>query len=198
MPYRPWSLYSRIRPCLLRVGALARDRRGMSAVEFGLAAPVFLALLTPVIDIGLAFSEQIRVNQAVEAGAQYASSNPYGGSPWSTGVQAAINNATTLSSDPTWSKSVSAEVCGCPNSTNTDVQTGTNPQTGASYGTAPNCNPGTCPDGSNPGYYVTITARITYTSVMPYSILGNPPTPCTGSGSAGQVCLSSRAVVRVQ
>src|SRR5205823_12183239 len=95
-----------LRPCLARIGArigaLARDRRGMSAVEFGLAAPVFLALLTPVIDIGLAFSEQIRVNQAVEAGAQYASSNPYGGSPWSTGVQAAINNATTLSTDPTW------------------------------------------------------------------------------------------------
>ena len=56
-----------------RIGALARDRRGMSAVEFGLAAPVFLAMLTPVIDIGLAFSQQIRVNQAVESGAQYAS-----------------------------------------------------------------------------------------------------------------------------
>jgi len=66
---RPWimSSYNRplsgwpaaaLRPCLARIGArigaLARDRRGMSAVEFGLAAPVFLAMLTPVIDIGLA------------------------------------------------------------------------------------------------------------------------------------------------
>ena len=81
---RPWimSSYNRppsgwpaaaLRPGLVRIGtrigALARDRSGMSAVEFGLAAPVFLAMLTPVIDIGLAFSQQIRVNQAVEAGA---------------------------------------------------------------------------------------------------------------------------------
>jgi Flp pilus assembly protein TadG len=167
---------------LSRVGAVLRDRRGMSAVEFGLAAPVFLAMLTPVIDIGLAFSEQIRVNQAVEAGAQYATSNPYGGSSWSSNVQAAINNATTLSSDSTWSRSVSAESCGCPNSTNTDVVTG------VSYGTAPNCTPGSCPDNSNPGYYVTITASVTYTPVMPYSILGNSPPPT----------LSSQTIVRVQ
>src|SRR5213075_1818680 len=77
-----------LRPCLARVGAriaaVARDRRGMSAVEFGLAAPVFLAILTPVVDLGLAFSEQIRVNQAVEAGAQYATANPYNGSTTTT------------------------------------------------------------------------------------------------------------------
>jgi len=98
MSYRPWIMSSYNRPssgwltaalrlCPVRIGvridALARDRRGMSAVEFGLAAPVFLAMLTPVVDLGLAFSQQIRVNQAVEAGAQYASSNPYAGTrPW--------------------------------------------------------------------------------------------------------------------
>ena len=61
---RPWIMSSynhppsgwpaaALRPGLVRIGArigaLARDRRGMSAVEFGLAAPVFLAMLTPVI-----------------------------------------------------------------------------------------------------------------------------------------------------
>src|SRR5437660_5227980 len=99
MFYRPWILssYNRppsgwpaaaLRPCLAqigaRIGALARDRRGMSAVEFGLAAPVFVAMLTPGIDIGLAVSQQMRVNQAVEAGAQDASSNPYGGASCAT------------------------------------------------------------------------------------------------------------------
>src|SRR3954453_5198018 len=125
---RPWimSSYNRppaaaLRPCLARIGArigaLARDRRGMSAVEFGLAAPVFLAMLTPVIDLGLAFSQQIRVNQAVEAGAQYASSNPYAGTSWASAVSSAITNATTLSVNP----SVGAETCGCPNSTSTAI-----------------------------------------------------------------------------
>ena len=69
MSYRPWIMSSHklpssgwlaavLRPYLVRIGPLARDRRGMSAVEFGLAAPVFLAMLTPVIDLGLAFSQQ--------------------------------------------------------------------------------------------------------------------------------------------
>ena len=167
-----------LRPGLVRIGtrigALARDRSGMSAVEFGLAAPVFLAMLTPVIDIGLAFSQQIRVNQAVEAGMQYASSNPYAGTSWASAVSSAITNATSLSVNP----SVGAETCGCPNSTSTAIVTG-------SYGSPPTCT-SNCPDGSKPGYYVTITANVTYTSVMPYSILGS------------STALSSSATARVQ
>ena len=172
-------LAAALRPCLVRIGArigaLARDRCGMSAVEFGLATPVFLAMLTPVIDLGLAFSQQIRVNQAVESGAQYASSNPYAGTSWASAVSSAMTNATTLSINP----SVGAETCGCPNSTSTAIVTG-------SYGTPPNCTSNSCPDGSSPGYYVTINAQVTYTSVMPYSILGSSTT------------LSSQAVVRVE
>src|SRR5204862_2285665 len=176
MFYRPRTLSLRIRSIsgrltalqrsrLAWVGALAHNRRGVSAVEFGLAAPVFLAALSPVIDLGLAFSEQIRVNQAVEAGAQYASSNPYNGTSWATAVSSAITNATTLSLN----QSVGAETCGCPNSTSTQIVTG-------SYGTPPSCTSNSCPDGSSPGYYVTISANLTYTSVMPYSILGSSTT----------------------
>jgi Flp pilus assembly protein TadG len=175
-------LAAALRPCLARIGALARDRGGMSAVEFELAAPVFLAMLTPVIDLGLAFSQQIRINQMVEAGAQYATANPYNGStattcdstsPWTACVTSAMTNATTLSLTP----SVGAETCGCPNSTSTAIVTG--------YGSPPTCT-GTCPDGTKPGFYVTLSASLTYTSVMPYSILGS------------STVLSSRADVRVQ
>src|SRR6266576_2883649 len=66
-----------LRPRLARIGGLVRDRQGMSAVEFGLAAPVFLAALSPVIDLGLAFSQQIKLQQAAGSGAQYASMNPW-------------------------------------------------------------------------------------------------------------------------
>src|SRR5438477_5671572 len=195
---RPWIMSSdhrppsgwpaaALRPGLVRIGArigaLARDRRGMSAVEFGLAAPVFLAMLTPVIDLGLAFSQQIRINQMVEAGAQYATANPYNGStaatcdstsPWTACVTSAMTNATTLSVTP----SVGAETCGCPNAASTQIVTG-------SYGSPPTCT-GSCPDNSKPGYYVTLSASLTYNSVMPYSILGS------------STVLSSRADVRVQ
>jgi Flp pilus assembly protein TadG len=165
-----------LRPRLARIGALAHDRKGVSAVEFGLAAPVFLAALSPVIDLGLAFSEQIRVNQAVEAGAQYAAVNVYNGTTWSSDVQSAMTNATSLSSDATFSPTVGSTTCGCPNSTNTAIVGG--------YGTPPACT-GSCPDNSIPGYYVTISAQVTYTSLMPYSIITNPT-------------LSSTATVRIQ
>jgi Flp pilus assembly protein TadG len=64
LPIRPPSgwLAAALRLSLAWIGVLARDRRGVSAVEFGLAAPVFLAALSPVIDLGLAFSQQIRIN----------------------------------------------------------------------------------------------------------------------------------------
>jgi len=168
------------RPRRAWIGALVRDRRGMSAVEFGLAAPIFLAALSPVIDIGLAFSHQIRVNQAVEAGAQYAAMNPYNtSSTWSSNVSSAITNATTMSVNP----SVGAQTCGCPNDSNTAIQ---NHDTVSNCGTANGATGSTCTDGSQPGYYITISATSTYTSVMPYSILGSSRT------------LSSQAVVRIQ
>lgn len=185
MSWTLWTGYSHRRrltavprPIRTWIGALARDRRGMSAVEFGLAAPVFLAALSPVIDLGLAFSEQLRINQAVDAGAQYAANNPYNGSTWSTNVSNAVTNSTNLLSI---SPTVGSQTCGCPNSTNTAIVT---------HDTVSTCGPsngGTnCSDGSAPGYYVTITASLTYTSVMPYSILGSSAT------------LSSQAVVRIQ
>jgi Flp pilus assembly protein TadG len=157
--------------------ALARDRGGMSAVEFGIAAPVFLAILMPVVDLGRAYSQQIQIRQAVQAGALYASVNVYNSSTWSTNVSNAVTNSTTLAVTPT----VSAETCGCPNGTSTDI---------ASHDTVTTCGPsngGTnCSDGSAPGYYVTITGTLSYSPVMPYSILANPTT------------LSDQAVVRIQ
>jgi Flp pilus assembly protein TadG len=159
-----------LRPSLTWIRTLARDRRGVSAVEFGLAAPVFLAALSPLIDLGLAFSQQIRVNQAVEAGAQYAAVNQYNSGTWATNVQNAVTNATTLSVSPT----VGSQTCGCPNATNTAI---------SNVGSPP-CTQ-TCPDSTTAGYYVTISATATYTSVMPYPIINNPT-------------LSSQAVVRIQ
>jgi Flp pilus assembly protein TadG len=162
---------------LIGFASLVRDRRGMSAVEFGVAAPIFLGVLMPVVDLGRAYSQQIQIRQAVQAGALYASVNIYNSSTWSSNVSSAITNSTYLAVTPT----VSAESCGCPNSTSTDI---------ISHDTVTTCGPtngGTnCSDGSRPGYYVTITGTLSYTPVMPYSILANPTT------------LSDQAVVRIQ
>ncbi len=168
---------SALRRPLIGFAALARDRRGMSAVEFGVAAPIFLGILMPVVDLGRAYSQQIQIRQAVQAGALYASVNMYNTGTWSTNVSSAVTNSTTLGVSPT----VGSETCGCPNSTSTDI---------ISHDTLSTCGPsngGTnCSDGSRPGYYVTITGTLSYSPVMPYSILADPTT------------LSAQAVVRIQ
>src|SRR5437763_3996538 len=158
LPSRPLSsrLTAMLRPGLARIGALARDLRGMSAVEFGLAAPIFLGALSPLIDIGLAMSQQIKVNQAVDAGAQYAAVNPYNPDTWSTNVQNAMTNSTTMTISP----NVGAETCGCPNATNTAIQAQDTVTTCGTQngGTGGPLHDGKCTDLTQPGYYVTISA----------------------------------------
>jgi hypothetical protein len=194
MPRRPWiiqfsrssrsfGLLARVRTCLTRVSALARDRRGMSAVEFGLAAPVLLAVLTPVIDLGLAFSQKIQVQQAAAAGAQYVSLNYWTDTSWQTNTISAVTSATTLpvcggqsGCTPTTAAPIK-NTCGCPNSTHTDIIDA------RSSGVCPSACPS---DGEKPGTYITVAAQLIYTSVMPYSILGS------------SVTLSAQSLVRVQ
>jgi hypothetical protein len=158
----------------------------MSAVEFGLAAPVFLAALSPVIDLGLAFSQQIRVQQAAAAGAQYVSLNYWTDVNWQTDTISAVTSATTLpvcagqsGCTPT-TAAPTKNSCGCPNSTHTDIIDA------RISGVCPSTPPGCPSDGEKPGTYITVAARLGYTSVMPFSILGSSTT------------LSAQSIVRVQ
>ena len=137
--------------------ALARSAGGMAAVEFGLAAPVLAGLLVPVADLGIAYSRQIQVQQAAQAGAQYAAFHP-----WNSNSVNAISNAVTSASTlPGISASPApAEFCGCPTGNSVSSVT---------------CN-STCPDGQTAGYYVVVNAKLSYTPQLPYSVLGNPVT----------------------
>lgn len=133
---------------------LLRCNRGAVAVEFGLAAPVLLAVLVPVADLGIAFSQQQQLRQAVQAGAQYATSHAWNqNSP--NAIAAAITGATTLSG-VTVSPSPYQQ-CGCPSSSGI---------------TTTQCS-GNCVNGDTLGYYVFITARLPYTPILPYTLLGS-------------------------
>ena len=157
---------------------LRRAEDGVSAIEFALATPFILLLILPLLDLGQAVSEQIRLNLAVQAGAQYASLNLWG-STSSTDIANIVNSATTLSLT-----NVSAtEYCGCPNA-------GAAPTLYA-YPAAPaSCDtsyPSCAGDSSPAGIYVQVSAQFTHTSVMPYSALPY---------SNGLQTLTSTAVVR--
>jgi len=153
---RPWR-ESRKTPRRGRLLGFARADAGNAAVEFALAAPILLGLLVPVADLGIAFSQDIQVQQAAQAGAQYAASHP-----WNTNSPTQITNAVIAASTlPAIAASPApSQVCGCP--------------TGSAI-TVASCG-STCSNGSITGYYVVVNAQVPYTSALPYSLLGQSVT----------------------
>jgi Flp pilus assembly protein TadG len=136
---------------LRRLAGLAGAERGTAAIEFALATPILIGLLVPVADLGMAFSQQIKVQQAAQAGAQYALLHGYDGSRISNAVTAATTLA-SISAAPAPTTS-----CGCP--------TGT--------AIAPAVCSSTCADGEAAGSYVFVSAQSAYTPTLPYSVLGS-------------------------
>jgi Flp pilus assembly protein TadG len=131
-----------------------RERQGASAVEFALLTPVLVGLLIPTVDIGMGLYTKMQVQNAVQAGAQYAAARGFD----STGIQNAVTSATGLSSIT--ALPVPAQSCGCVSGTSI---------TSASCST-------TCPDGSTAGVYVTVNAQSGYRPLFPYPVLGNAMT----------------------
>jgi Flp pilus assembly protein TadG len=128
--------------------------RGVAAVEFGLAAPILLAALVPVADLGIAFSKQQQLRQAVQAGAQYAETHP-----WNQNSPAAIAGTVTAAT-PLSGITVSPspyQRCGCPNGSGITTATCGYP----------------CSNGQTAGYYVVVSAQLPYTPTLPYSLLGS-------------------------
>ena len=134
-----------------RLALLARAERGNAAIEFALATPILLGMLVPVADLGLAFAQQIQVQQAAQAGAQYALLHGWNSSAISNAVTAATN-LPGISAAP-----APTESCGCP--TGTTISSAT-------------CA-STCANGETAGTYVFVNAQSAYTPVLPYSVLGS-------------------------
>ena len=95
-----------------RVAALVCGEIGTSAVEFALAAPILMGLLVPMADLGMAFSDQIEVQQAAAAGAQYAALHPWNSNS-ATAIANAVTAATTLA---VTASPAPSQTCGCPSS----------------------------------------------------------------------------------
>jgi Flp pilus assembly protein TadG len=128
---------------------MARWRRadeGTSAVEFGIIAPFLAALVVPLIDVGMAFYQQMQVRDAAQAGTQYAMVHGWN----SSAIQNAVTNATTLASLSASPAPILA--CGCPSGSSVDTAACT----------------ATCNDSQPARTYVTVSAQATYTTFIPY------------------------------
>jgi len=147
----PASPANIVRRSVRRLAFLVRAERGNAAIEFALATPILLGLLVPVADLGIAFSQQIQVQQAAQAGAQYALLHGWNSSAISNAVTAATN-LPGISAAP-----APTESCGCPTGTTISAATCAS----------------TCANGETAGTYVFVNAQSAYTPVLPYSVLGS-------------------------
>jgi Flp pilus assembly protein TadG len=133
------------------------DRRrfgGTAAIEFGLGAPVLLILLMGLVEVGFGVYQAMQVQNAVEAGAVYASKNGWN----QAGISAAVVNATGVSGLS--AKPAPSQFCGCPQAT----------------GVVAIACASTCPGGTAPGQYVRISAQLAHETILPYPGLPLPMT----------------------
>jgi Flp pilus assembly protein TadG len=151
-----------IRALLNRLAYLG-GRSGTASVEFAITAPLLAALLTGIADLGLLANNTAVVDAAVRAAGQYARASPLdsdGVSP-DPNIAAIIRAYSTLTS--------SATVTYAPPSNTSQ----TYPFCECDDGSSVNCSTGTCATGGK-HTYVTVTATVNYTPIIPWSAMGLP------------------------
>jgi len=184
-----------MQPRRLAVQPLRRDadaQRGATTIEFALLMAVFLLpLVLAVIDLGMGMWVQMEVGNSARAGAEFATYCKCADDQQilpvvQTTIKTAEQSATLLGSGVT---AHTAQFCGCIDSagsvaisfgdgTSTTVSGISLPTGGQVYtdpvlnqSNLPSCDStgiSVCSDGSIPGTYVTVTARTTYTPMLPY------------------------------
>ena len=138
-----------------RLKGVFANRSGVSAVEFALAVPLLVTILTLLVDFGMGFYEKMQVEDAAQAGAQYALLHGWN----SQSIQDAVTNATRLSGVS--ASPAPTQTCGCPS--------------GSAITTVTDCT-AACSNGLTPGTYVTVNAQATYTPLFAYAVLGSTVT----------------------
>lgn len=128
----------------LVLGRLARDRRGISALEFALALPILLLILGGILDYGRMLWYQAELTQALRSGMQYALKAPSD----DYGILTTIRNSTDLYGQPGFLVNTPSRSCTCLSNF------------------AISCSTGLCPSFLPKRQYVTLSARYSFTPVV--------------------------------
>jgi Flp pilus assembly protein TadG len=125
------------------------DTSGVAAIEFGIMIPLLSLMAVSVTDIGLGVYRKMQVENAAQAGAQYAIARGFDTNGVSQAVISATNStAITASPSP-------VTFCGCPTSTGVGA---------VSCGSV-------CMGGALAGTYATVSAQATYHTLINYQIV---------------------------
>jgi len=123
--------------------------RGSSIVEFAIIAPMLIAATVCSIDLGMVSYRKLQVQDAAQAGAQYAALHGFD----ATNMSSAITNATSyagINASP-----APTRFCGCASASGiSTVACGSQ-----------------CSGGTTAGTYVTASAQATYATILPYPII---------------------------
>jgi Flp pilus assembly protein TadG len=138
---------SRARNMFRRVLARAAgDTSGVAAIEFGIIVPILVLMVVATADIGMGFYRKMQVEDAAQAGAAWAIKNGFDANLISTAVTSATS-APAISVSP-----APVQFCGCASGSSISTVT---------CGT-------TCSGGALAGTYTTVSAQMTYNTILPY------------------------------
>ncbi|MGH9553424.1 MAG: TadE/TadG family type IV pilus assembly protein [Terriglobales bacterium] len=136
-------------------GLFRNNCRGTAAVEFGLIVPMLVAMLAPLVDLGVAAYTKMQVQNASQAGAEYAAVHGWN----TTAIQTAVTSATTLSGIS--ASPAPSESCGCVSGTTI---------------TAVTCGATCVASGRAAATFITVNAQAQYSTMLPYPGLSSPLT----------------------
>ena len=131
--------------------AFRASRRGAVTVELALLAPIMALMLIGAIDYGTFIFQKMEVQNASQAGVQYAI-QATGNNEEATLIEAVVRAASDL---PAGATVASENFCGCTDGS----ETATNASGGC---------PGDCAGGEFPALSIRVTVTNTYTSMFDY------------------------------
>src|SRR6516162_11442608 len=136
---------------------------GAALIEFTLIAPILIVMSIYTMDFGLVFYRQMQVQNAAQAGVDWAIANHIFNN---AAINAAVTNATNYSGISV-STNYPIEQCGCPSST------------GVTFTTYTPGSPCSSCGGLVGGLYVTVQTQATWNSFIPYGLFSTATsTPC--------------------
>lgn len=124
-----------------------RDTNGAAAIEFGVVVPMLTLMVIAIADIGLGVHRKMQVEDAAQAGAEWAIRNGFDSNGISNALTSATNASVIASPAP-------QQFCGCA--------------TGSSVSTVACGTP--CPSGAMAGTYATVSAQLNYSTTLNYGI----------------------------
>ena len=130
---------------------LGDDAAGVAAIEFAIIVPALIVMTVGTVDLGMGIYRNMQVQNAAQAGAQYAMTNSFDPAQ----IASIVSGATGMqgiSASP-----VPVQFCGCATSSGvSSVACGS-----------------TCPGGAIYGNYVQVSSQGTYTTLLPYPMFAS-------------------------